>query len=252
MSAHWYHRSEGGVVTLFDEKHPRWGRMPGWPKNKDGSPKKRINDAVRLQLGLYPSVTTILRAVGDDAGLLDWCGGLGIQAGMECQTLEGAKGKYKQLRDEAADRGTKFHKAIEVYLTTGEIPEDLAMKNACLGVDKLGLDGKKEWAWAGEVLFMRYAGTIDHHSATRLDDFKTTTKKRKPYEHEVAQAAAYGRAVFGNEYEEKAISNVYILQETGEVYDVVTWTPEQLRWGLQLFCLAYTVFHHLLKWGDVK
>lgn len=273
--AHWYTRETNGTCSRFDDTHPRWGHLPGWPTIKSGAPAKRINDKLRLSMGLYPGVTDILGHIGQKNMLLRWAGNLGIQAGFETaakghgpEASEGiAKGRLTELMDQAATRGTRMHEVIETYLSKGLLPDDdpvasEAALQASAHLEKLGLEGEKEWVFCKEYtdysrvhhideflvgpvnLVMKWAGTVDFKGSNEnaIIDFKTVEDDsgRAVRETEHAQIAAYAMGAYGEMPD--IAQNIYLSRSSGKIVNVVEWTREDMEKGWALFCLAHRVF----------
>lgn len=125
-----------------------------------------------------PSVTTILDATKDKSHLIAWRKRVGEQKATEITT-------------EAANRGTRMHKYLEIYIDDGEWPDPgsnpyaqhahkmatIVKNNAMVDVDEI---------WGSEVpLYIPdiYAGTTDlvgiYKGNHAIMDFKQTNKPKK-------------------------------------------------------------------------
>jgi hypothetical protein len=133
MAGHWYFLKKNGEVNLFDEEHPMYLRLPGWPTNKDGTPKKRINDATRVFLGLVPGVTDILSVVGGEKTdrLMGWTAKKGIQAGIGA-TVETLKKTLGTVRRHLYDDSYEEEDIFKDILKGVEDSEEATNKVALL------------------------------------------------------------------------------------------------------------------------
>ena len=150
------------------------------------------------EISPMPSVTTILDVTKPKEAkeaLANWKNRVGKQ-------------RAQAITTEAASRGTRMHKYLEDYVTTGEFPTpgsnpyaQQANKMAKLIVEK-GLSNVNEF-WGIEVPLCHpniYAGTTDcvgiHDNAEAIIDFKQTNKPKKEewIEDYYLQLVAYGEA----------------------------------------------------------
>jgi len=187
---------------------------------KDGTPSKRINRGKALADGAFKGTTDTLKVLGDSSGLCNWYGKLGIQAGLESPDEDTAKARLKELSEDAANKGTAIHDAIDNYFKTGELPSDHVQKTACVYAKSfLESKGMSEYGsehcfvfkgyiniMSGEVLteetseegwvLVATGGTADIVSDKYIIDWKTVEKKRgkyrDPYAKECSQSAIYG------------------------------------------------------------
>lgn len=125
-----------------------------------------------------PSVTTILDGTKDKTHLIEWRKRVGEE-------------KANQITTEAANRGTRMHKYLEMYVDSGEWPvpgsnphAQHAHKMASV-IKAHALDDVKE-IWGSEVsLYIPelYAGTTDlvgmYKDKPAILDFKQTNKPKK-------------------------------------------------------------------------
>ena len=105
--SHYYIQLPNGKITLFNNKHPLWGHLRGWPCTKAGKPRKTISDAEKVKLGCVPGTTDITGMVGGVAkteGLMWWSAGHGIQAGIEA-TVETLKKTIADILKGVEDSG---------------------------------------------------------------------------------------------------------------------------------------------------
>lgn len=275
--AHWYTkvRQTGKGV---------WLAQRYIPLKKDGTPYQVIKKADALKAGAVRSVTECLNVVGGSEGLVYWAGGLGVKAGIEAAfahstdaemvgrqiakevvgTESGlaaeAMTRFKELRDEASDKGKLIHAAIDEYISTGALEEkDDVLKTACLSVgewikNKFNVaPGDK--SIAAEHCFVYDSGGLTYGGTTdmilpgvAIVDWKSITKPRGPKADELGQMAAY--SAFGSGAERTY--NVFISQGTGRIESVVEWNREQIDWGWKFFLVAYRVFEMLEEFKEIK
>ena len=245
--AHWYLNKK-----RFDENHPRWGKDP-WPKNPSGSPKARINDIDRVNIGAVKGVTDILKIVGAGWWMPRYFGNMGIEAGMRAERdghdAIAAADSLNRLTNAPAERGTRIHAWLEHYLNTGKLPDDEAGASACKNVGnfleqhELLENSSKELVVMNEGVY-RYGGTADlvqPHSVTMVD-FKSVDKPRDARFTECAQLVAYGVAEFPLvNIEDMNLCNLYIHQKTGEILNPNWWLSGEKEEGWELFKLAYKI-----------
>ena len=278
---HFYWPDGETGVELFDNTHPMWGHLRGWPLTKAGTPKKQINDKVKVELGLFPGVTDILKMVGGPKidGLIYWSANHGIDSGLSSSTKSEAQRKYKKASQEAAFRGTRMHHWIQVYLETAkegdhcepytemEVHELNACRNVFLWIEKNspgGIIENKDASMEKRFIitplernyYHGFGGTIDyqasHNDRVMLVDFKTVshTKNRSEDPAECAQLSAYSYQLstkFKSLCDVRLI-NLYISQETGELYKVKEWSTDEKIKGNELFLMALRMWYGMLNW----
>ena len=241
MSSHWY--TPNGRAA---HKQPK--------ANGDGDRSTTIRDARKLKL--LPSVTNVL-GVLSKGGLLNWqLHQVGLAAHANRPT-EGESADYyakrmvaksKESTDEAADMGSKIHKAIEDFYDGNEVAENMMpfVQPITTWQESKGLRFIER-----EVILANvergYAGMCDvvglgADNQMFIIDWKTRKtdpkKKIKSYETEVLQVAAYAATRWG----EQAImdrkvhgANVYVSRnEVGRV-EVRAWKPEEIFGAYQTF-----------------
>ena len=125
-----------------------------------------------------PSVTTILDATKDKSHLVAWRQRIGEQ-------------KAKEITTEAANRGTRMHKYLEIYIETGEWPTPGSNPYAqhahkMATVIKVHAMDDVDEVWGSEVsLYIPklYAGTTDlagiYKGQPCIMDFKQSNKLKK-------------------------------------------------------------------------
>ena len=167
-------------------------------KRKNINGKRHYTVDGKPSVSPAPSVTTILSATAppeDTAALKQWRKNVGYAYA-------------NQVTTEAANRGTRMHKYLERYMSTGEFPTpgsnpyaiQANLMAAC--VAQYGLMLVDE-VWGTEVSLYHpdiYGGTTDcvgvHECQEAIVDFKQSNKIKPRWRYEGAfmQAAAYGEA----------------------------------------------------------
>lgn len=160
------------------------------------------------QLGLVPSVTTIIRCASKPA-LENWKIDQALMAALtlpkqDGETLEAfmarAKADSKEQARKAAERGTALHGAIERYLQ-GEMPETewaIHISNVRKALSDIGIDlhaGKAERSFASSL---GYGGKVDWHDPLTVIDFKSKdwiSEKTQAYDEQGLQLSAYGEGL---------------------------------------------------------
>lgn len=137
------------------------------------------------------------------------------------------KGSPWSKRDDAADRGTAVHKAIEAYLRDEPLPDGLNEEEFdCAVQAETFLERSVAKTLAAELtVFNRthvYAGTldlwcVDHDGARWVLDWKTSSSDSVPYTDWTIQQAAYRNAE-------------YAVVNKAEIGDE-EWEGETIEWG---------------------
>jgi hypothetical protein len=256
---------------IFDENHP------ARPKKKDGSPYINIPAKVKKEMiaagtwpVLYTSVTEYLRVLSSQH-LIDWALGIGVKATLsECDksaheeedrgvilpTEEDCLKAARALRNEPADKGTDIHAVLAHAIKAihnpqiGFAPQD-QVQAACAAslkgwLEQTGLIKRveagafrSESGFAIEIDGMRYGGTKDLVIDDLVIDFKTTERKRTPYDGELGQIAAYVRSE-GAFDTHKGIE-LYFSRATGELLLEHSWLESDLALGWDIFKTCYQV-----------
>jgi genome maintenance exonuclease 1 len=124
------------------------------------------------------SVTTILDRTKDKTHLIEWRKRVG-------------EAKAQEITTEAAGRGTRMHKFLEVYVETGMLPEPgtnpysiQAHKMAQKILDMALVDLTEAWGQEVNLFFPKiYAGTTDlvglYKGNEAICDYKQTNKPKK-------------------------------------------------------------------------
>ncbi len=184
-SAHWYNPKSAAPVFEV-------------PK-KDGKGTKKTTVKEAREMGLVPSVTTILRVL-DKPELTNWRISKAIEASLELKQLPEESNedfinriidKAEEQSTTAKDFGIKTHEAIEAYIDKGE-----ALNPAIAQILSKFNTFKSECSYSNELV----AGTID---ITCLDSLgtpvlidvktqkSTPDKKFNVYDDYILQLAAY-------------------------------------------------------------
>lgn len=182
--------------------------------------------------GAVPSVTTILDATKDKTHLIEWRKRVGEKRAQE-------------ITVEAAGRGTRMHKYIELYIESGNWPTpgsnpyaqqahhmaELVRDNALVDVNEI---------WGSEVnLYMPsiYAGTTDlvglYKGNPAICDFKQTNKPKKAewIEDYYLQLTAYALAhneLYGTDICE---GHIFMCSSTFEYQQFDLWPDDFNMWA---------------------
>lgn len=225
------------AAKVTSRSSSRWYWPDGTPcyelkkKTSEGTKQPTLTDA--RQLGLLPSVTTILKIL-HKPNLQDW---LIEQAVLAVMTTPQRDGETRdefvhrvltvdrvqdQEADAAADRGKLIHDALEKAVKNEEYPASLLMyvSPVLSVVRQLGRVVWTEKHLVGDG----YAGRADillqdEHTLTLLD-FKTakTMPKKQSWSEHMLQTAAYAQTLGNTESNRIVTGNIYISTTTpGEV-----------------------------------
>lgn len=237
-SGHWYDENANACHTVI-------AKSTGKPRNTT------LADAKRL--GLYPSVSGILSVLSKDS-LADWKHRQITEAAFMTQPkpMETPEAYHSRIMDaafkqvaDAADLGTRIHKAIEQHFQGEEYDKSLEVYVGA--VDK--------WSCENGVNFHKqelrlvnkefgFAGTTDAAISRHLDyailDFKSRKtrqgQKVEPWETQILQIAAYAYTYYGMDGFKKPCGvNVYIsTTEPGRV-EASWYTAEQVAEAWEMF-----------------
>jgi hypothetical protein len=253
----------------------RWNEShPAWPRKPDGTPYKRPPKD-KVPATLCDGVTSIL-GIMTPYYLVPWVAKLAIAAGVD-ELEEALRGvdefrpiprgvvlerliadRYKKTKNEAAEVGTKMHKAAEQWISRGVILdgyEDIihVITNAITGL-KLA-DGGENMVAEHQFAVMRadglsYGGTMDLlcRESRLVCDWKFTKDDRNPHLSECAQVAAYGDAVFGAGSQFRAV-NILVNQQTRKLICVREWTRDEIAIARRYFELCYRLKGLNDRWG---
>lgn len=252
MSEHWYTKDGKACHTQPTKKGA-----------KNPTRATTITDARKM--GLLPSVSSILRMASNPA-LDRWKQAQVVKACYECQPgaeelLEDYEhhilSKADEIRNDAADLGTRIHAALEAFYRNSDSPIDNDLKDYVFStVDSVDGLHIKPVEHEQVIVCHRhgYAGTTDmvwtnnQNQTCGILDFKSCkTKEDEPIIEKIdhiAQIAAYhvaywelGEPRFGNSC---VGYNVYISTTQPGRVEIKQYTNEQLRNGWEWFasCLA--------------
>jgi hypothetical protein len=198
-----------------------------------------------------------------------------IQGGQYIATPEGYAANmiekaFEQV-DDAADKGTLIHDAIENHINGTSYDnvqlvdigdESRTLAQMCYIVE--------QWSKANKVQFMEselrlankqygYAGTtdavIDVAGMKGILDFKTRkfdTTKIKPYDEHPTQIAAYHMAKFGEIADDAIGCNLYISTTTPDLIHAIWYDADTLREEWELFTALLKVWQIRKKFNPTK
>ena len=239
----------GAKMIASESGH--WYKADGTPcytmKGKNGQERNTTLRDARL-LGLYPSVTTIIRAAAAP-GLDIWKQDQAIMAALTLPRREGepeadwlvrVKQDAKETARKAADRGTEIHGAVERHFQG--IPPTEEMQPFVRGVIAALTAHFGPLAWDSERSFahpLGFAGKCDLHSkAERIvvdlkgKDF-TLPSECKQYDEHVMQGAAYLQGF--DLYDGGRFANVFFSRTAPGLACVIEANPEDVRRGWRMF-----------------
>lgn len=245
-SAHWY-----------DKTGKPCHSVPYADKKRAGETRSTtLGDARKMNL--LPSVTSILGVI-DRPQLNDW---KQTQCVLSAITLPRQDGEVDddfakrvvadswEYVSEAADRGTKVHKAIENYLLFGEISPDIAVRDIFMPFVDWAAANIENIHFSERVLVGDgYAGTCDLKAEIRgvglsIIDFKT----RRPYNGKFSgyltdnlQLSAY-RAADGFHTPHRL--SVFINSETAEEPHIHQWPVDDNDASYDAFMAAFTLWKY--------
>lgn len=248
-SGHWYWPDGRTAYTV-----------PYRDKKRNGEERPTtIKDA--RDLGLYPSVTTILKMIPAPA-LEDWkmrevakfCASSGF-IGLEESIPEWASwavGKAKDVMAIQRNKGSEAHGIVERYYR-GEFglkhPAIDAVRDA---MDSLGFDGLNE-AEKSFASPLGYGGKIDLCKAMDarpwMSDFKFVSRldKKLDYIERCAQGSAYIRGKwFGLDTRHARFANIFVSTEDWS-WQTRLWTSEELDHGWCVFDRCFDLWKTLNK-----
>jgi hypothetical protein len=242
--SHWY-KIVNGVPQRYEQL------------KKDGTPSKVIKREKAIADGAVESTNTILDRCSEIGGLLYWGAKIAATAGVEVALADPTAGQeaalkaamelYNERKEEAANKGSEIHSAIDTFLRNGILPEEGPKRVACLTAKRVldehgAVGGNAEvcFVYHGNVNGRKYAfgGTPDWAGKAFLFDWKTKAGKADPKARECAQLASY-RIGTGNV--NARCVNVYIDRDSGELIKLREWTEQELALGWELFECAYRV-----------
>lgn len=239
-ASHWYTRTGDAAYTVT-------------AKNGEQRPTT-LKDAKKM--GLYPSVTTIIKAAANPA-LEAWKLNQMMLAAMTLPRADGeseesfvsrVQADSKEQGRQAAERGTEIHNKVEKFFN-GMIEADSLpyLEAVYKSVDKQF--GNLKWSAEKSFAFSGFGGKVDLHTTDGdgvVIDFKTkeftseSLEKAQGYDEHLMQLSAYR---VGLQIPQARCANVFIsVIETGLVV-VKEWTQEELDRGWKMFDALKTYWY---------
>lgn len=245
------------VITVTEGARP--SESQHW-YSRDGTPAYEVasNGAVRpatlrdaRKLGLVPSVTMIIRHAAAP-GLEVWKRRMVAQSALmvpidptvtDEQWVAKVLEKGDEYRNQAAERGTQIHAAIQSYYEGKEIdpahpfwPQVFAVKN--------NLDIRYNGAlWVVEKSFAHpsgFGGKVDMHSSDIVLDVKSKEfapgRKDLAWDEHVMQLAAYR---MGLGLPHAKCVNVFVSTSHPGVVTVYEWEEEDVQRGWEMFLALF-------------
>lgn len=228
-------------------------------------------------IGIFPSVTTVLSTTADKSGLEKWKKRVG-------------EDEAKRIANEATRRGSVMHKHLEIYLgedltqnreTILEISKEKAKTDSEINsfdnrAKKVGNDlfmkfyndddffpsvqetiFQEKFLWFN-IAHLGYAGTLDNFSllkcgSKKIIDFKTA---RKPKREEwivdyKLQTSAYAFAVWQRFGIKPDGAEIWIANEIDDVPQKFILNHEQLKYYFQQFIERLKAFEEIKKRAQI-
>lgn len=219
-------------------------------------------------VGLFPSVTTILKSTTDRSGLNKWKKRIGHK-------------EAKRIGEEAADRGTVMHRMIELFLSQDlsinkrdrfkrvldtcrqdkEIKEfdDLSFKRGVILFNNLYRDDRffpriKKVIFQEKYLWSTFnggfAGTVDNFSlliddSYKIIDFKTAKKPKQEewIDNYKIQAAAYSIAIWERTNMKPNGAEIWISNEETDKPQIFELTFDDIKLWFEIFSRKVKQYH---------
>lgn len=228
------------------------------------------------QLGLYPSVSGILKVM-DQPGLRRWrdrqiaeaayCfseeatgGSLDIYGYVE-KTLQLASDNMDVCRDKGSEVHGAIQRYFEDYRYSLDHPDEhhriprmdgLFANHIESATKALVLLGAKGTNFQPERAFaspLGYGGCTDYKTDSIVVDWKAVTKleKKLDYWDRCAQIASYNIGIFG---ELRRGANVFIDSSTAE-FSIREWSKEELQYGWELFTACFNLYRVVNRFDPV-
>lgn len=226
----------------------------------DGEPHHEAGLKDARDQGLFPSVTSIMKDVLAKPALITWMKNQAVFSALTLPRIPGesdndfasraAEDSNKQS-SEAAEFGTRIHKAIE-GLETGE-PLEEELRPYLESYAKWRHNEVESVLCNEKTLVSKrlgFAGTVDMIAIVKglgfcIIDFKTQGVKKKAafYPDWCYQLSAYSQMAFENGIiHTPFINGVSIVINSTKPDDIAirVWNPEEMSEGFEVFqCLAY-------------
>lgn len=230
------------------------------------------------KFNLYPSVTTKLSII-DKPQLVDWKVTTAVEYASQFPRAVGESPKdyAKRCMDQAfanttgaaAERGSEIHRALEVYINTGEylegFEEDVKGAVAAIyGATGVNLGDTSERAmWLSECTIVSNtygtAGTADLHCPSRrmLLDFKTKDMERTNPTKKLAYDQNRQLAIYADQLARNNGTHgkpwrclSVFVSRTDPGYSVVhEWTQDEIEYGLEVFARASALWDAVYKYN---
>jgi hypothetical protein len=241
--SHWYERDGTPRYTIIGKNG----------KERDTT----LKDA--RQLGLVPSVTTVLDVLNKSA-LTEWKIKQGILAALTLPRITGESDEFylarvlddsKQQAIQAAEEGTRIHDAIEASFKGLVIP-DPYLHHVSAVRDLLYETFPHVNDWVAETAFaspLGYGGKVDLHSPSagivvdhKSKDMAPWEVKRLAYDQDW-QLAAYHR---GLNLKLNVCANIFVSRTHPGYVEIRVWKKEQIEQAWNVFECA------LATWKCIK
>jgi hypothetical protein len=223
-------------------------------KTKGGMRPTTLRDARKL--GLRPSVSEVMK-VKAKPGLERWKQRQIVESAATIPRIknESADAFVKRVMEDAgkhaeqaAERGTRIHDAIESWAAGEDVPNDL-LKYCWSAMDKMD-DTFGELSWVHEKSFaheLGFGGKVDLHSrqGNLVGDWKTkefdegTPAAKLAYDEHVIQLAAY-RVGLG--MPRASVFNAFVSVTNPGLIVVKRWSEEETRRGWEMFQACFELW----------
>lgn len=234
------------------------------------------------ELGLYPSVTTIMKVMNKGDALTNWVKRQVALAAEKCGSLDGETSeewveyvlrKAEEAMTAQRDKGSRDHGIVEEYFRElsaawlskeyyDHLQDDLAqcapVKAVLAAFRDLGIAEQRIASEKSFACDLGFGGKIDVSGITeglRTDgmwivDFKFVDRleKKKDYIEKVAQGAAYlyGRyGLPGLQY--GRFANIFVETDTYK-YEVREWTHDEIQHGWEVFDAARILWRKINRY----
>jgi len=258
---------------FYTDNPPRpFYEVPYADKKREGETRPTtISDAKKA--GAFPSPNTVMNII-DKPGLLYWKLQMMadavydtiIELGGDWNTYGWAKSydKYKQLTEEAANKGTDIHNAIEKslygepfddeYIDTVKAVLDWLIKEKITptGIEQvfvnkgIGIGGMIDVVddnsmsivdWKTIDTIGRYDGVYIEKDSNRIRRIDFHVKDKLPL------IASYSMGIFDT-LDNVNLWNVFISRDEPGVIMPRLYTKEEAEWGWKKFCYTYELWSH--------
>lgn len=234
------------------------------------------------ELGLYPSVTTIMKVMSKGDALTNWVKRQVASAAFDkvplCGESEGEWVDYvlrtaEERMTAQRDKGSRDHGIVENYfrILAGEFDDlehldrvtslyatDRAVEAVLAAFKDLGIAGQQIASEKSFACDLGFGGKIDVSGITeglRTDgmwivDFKFVDRleKKKDYIEKVAQGAAYLYGKWGNSgLSYGRFANIFVETDTYK-YEVREWTHDEIQHGWEVFDAARILWRKINRY----